>query len=294
MSIRRWIEALALTACSGLAQADPCHDALARFDYPAAQALADAQLAARPADFAARLCAARAAYETGRFEQALARLRAAEAGQPRGEARTYAYNWLTVTLNRLGRGAEALAYGQAALAWARREQSRQNLATALHNLAGLRYARGDAAAALALYRESIPLNPDLSERSASLNNVGLIHQAAGDTAAAERWLVEAIALNRANGHYHHLGKHLLNLGNLYRQTGRFDEAQALFDEATPLIDRAQDRYWQAVAARYRGWLARDRRDWAEAGRWLARAARAYDAAGAVADGDAAREELGRL
>jgi len=275
-------------------QADPCHDALARFDYPAAQALADARLAAWPADFSARLCAARAAYETGHFEQALAYLRSAEAGQRQGEARTYAYNWLTVTLNRLGRGAEALAYGQAALAWARREPNRQNLATALHNLAGLRYAHGDAATALALYRESIPLNPDLSERSASLNNVGLILQAAGDTASAERWLLDAIALNRASGHYHHLGKHLLNLANLYRQTGRFDEAQALLDEGAALIDRAQDRYWQAVAARYRGWLARDRRDWAEAGRWLAQAARAYDAAGATADGDAAREELGRL
>ncbi len=294
MSIRRWIETLALAACTSLAQADPCHDALARFDYPAAQALADARLAAWPADFSARLCAARAAYETGHFEQALAYLRSAEAGQRQGEARTYAYNWLTVTLNRLGRGAEALAYGQAALAWARREPNRQNLATALHNLAGLRYAHGDAATALALYRESIPLNPDLSERSASLNNVGLILQAAGDTASAERWLLDAITLNRANGHYHHLGKHLLNLANLYRQTGRFDEAQALLDEGAALIDRAQDRYWQAVAARYRGWLARDRRDWAEAGRWLAQAARAYDAAGATADGDAAREELGRL
>ena len=294
MSIRRWIETLALAACTSLAQADPCHDALARFDYPAAQALADARLAAWPADFSARLCAARAAYETGHFEQALAYLRSAEAGQRQGEARTYAYNWLTVTLNRLGRGAEALAYGQAALAWARREPNRQNLATALHNLAGLRYAHGDAATALALYRESIPLNPDLSERSASLNNVGLIFQAAGDTASAERWLLDAIALNRASGHYHHLGKHLLNLGNLYRQTGRFDEAQALLDEGAALIDRAQDRYWQAVAARYRGWLARDRRDWAEAGRWLAQAARAYDAAGATADGNAAREELGRL
>jgi tetratricopeptide (TPR) repeat protein len=296
MSIRRWIDALVLVLALGanLAQADPCHDALARFDYPVAQALADARLAAWPADFAARLCAARAAYESGHFEPALAHLRTAEAGRPQGEARTYAYNWLTVTLNRLGRGAEALAYGQAALAWARREPSRQNLATALHNLAGLRYAHGDATAALALYRESIPLNPDLSERSASLNNVGLIFQAAGDTAAAERWLVDAIALNRANGHYHHLGKHLLNLGNLYRQTGRFGEAQAQFDEGAPLIDRAADRYWQAVAARYRGWLARDRRDWAEAGRWLALAARTYDAAGATADGDAAREELGRL
>ncbi len=294
MSIRRWIEALVLAGCAATARADVCHDALARFDYAAAAQTAQARLQTVPGDFSARMCAARAAYETGHFGDALAYLRSVEAKRPQGEARTYAYNWLTVTLRKLGRDAEALQYGEAALAWARREHNQQNLATALHNLAGIAYARGDANTAVALYRESIPLNPDLSERSASLNNVGLIFQAAGDTADAEPWLQEAIALNRAHGHFHHLGKHLMNLGNLYRQAGRYDEAQALLDEGSALIDKAGDVYWQAVAARYRGWLARDRKDWAEAGRWLALAARTYDAAGATADGDAAREELAGL
>jgi tetratricopeptide (TPR) repeat protein len=208
--------------------------------------------------------------------------------------RTYAYNWLAVTLRKLGREREAMQYGQVALAWARREASQQNLATALHNLAGLAYSNGNAATAVALYQESIPLNPDLSERSASLNNLGLILQAQGDRVAAEKWLREAIALNRAQGHFHHLGKHLMNLGNLYREAGKFDDAEALLIEGAALIERAGDQYWHAVAARYRGWLARDRGDWAQAGRWLALAARTYDLAGATADGDATREELARL
>lgn len=277
-----------------LAHADACHEALAAFDYQQAAQLALARLDGAPADPAARMCAARAAYESGRFAEALAHLRALEAQVPQSGWRAYAYNWLTVTLNRLGRGREAMQYGQAALAWARRETSRQNLATALHNLAGLMYAEGNVAAAMALYRESIPLNPDLSERSASLNNLGLILQAQGDRAAAEKWLQEAIALNRAQGHFHHLGKHLMNLGNLYREAGKFDDAEALLDEGAALIERAGDQYWTAVAARYRGWLARDRGDWAGAGRMLALAARTYDAAGATADANAAREELARF
>jgi len=277
-----------------LAHADTCHDALTAFDYPQAQRLAHASLDAQPADSVARMCAARAAYETGRFGEALAHLRAVELRAPQAELRTYAYNWLTVTLRKLGREPEAMQYGQAALAWARRERSRQNLATALHNLAGLAYARGDAATAMALYQESIPLNPDLSERSASLNNVGLILQAQGDRPGAEKWLQEAIALNRAQGHFHHLGKHLMNLGNLYRETGKFDEAQAVLDEGAVLIERADDQYWLAVAARYRGWLARDRGNWAQAGRWLAQAARTYDQVGATTDAEAAREELARF
>ncbi len=294
MSIRRWTEACLLSAWAALAQADPCHDALAAFDYAQAATLAQARLAAAPADPMARLCAARAAYETGAFTDALLHLRAVELGRPQAETRTYAWNWLTVTLRRLGREDEAMRYGAAALAAARQETNRQNLATALHNFAGLAQARGDDAKALALYRESIPLNPDLSERSASLNNVGLILQGRGDRAGAERWLNDAIALNREHGQFHHLGKHLMNLGNLRREAGDHAAAAALFDEGAALVERADDRYWVAVAARYRGWLARDRRDWAEAGRWLAAAARGYDATGAQADAAAARAELAAL
>ena len=294
MSIHHWINAAGLVLWMPLAHADACHDALAAFDYPQAGQLAQARLSTLPADPAARMCAARAAYETGHFVDALLHLRAVEAQFPQAESRTYAYNWLTVTLRKLGREREAMQYGQAALAWARREASQQNLATALHNLAGLAYTQGDAATAMALYQESIPRNPDLSERSASLNNLGLILQAQGDRVAAEKWLREAIALNRAHGHFHHLGKHLMNLGNVYREDRKFDDAEALLIEGAALIERAGDQYWQAVAARYRGWLARDRGDWAQAGRWLALAARTYDLAGATADGDATREELARL
>jgi tetratricopeptide (TPR) repeat protein len=291
----KWMVLLPVLVLGGtMARADDCHNALAAFDYTRAEQLAQAQLAESPADAMALMCAARAAYETGHFGKALQSLRAVEQQRPQGELRTYAYNWLTVTLRRLGRETEAMQYGQAALAWARRETSRQNLATALHNLAGLAYAQGNATMAQALYLESIPLNPDLSERSASINNLGLILQAQGDRAAAEKWLLEAIALNRAEGHFHHLGKHLMNLGNLYREEGRFDDAEAMLDQGAALIERAGDQYWLAVAARYRGWLARDQRDWALAGRWLALAARTYDQAGAVAEGNATREELSRF
>ena len=107
MSIRRWIEGAALGLLAGAAQADACHEALARFDYTAATQLA----ASAPASALSRMCAARAAYETGHFADALTRLREVEAAHPQGETRTYLYNWLTVTLRKLGREAEAMQYG---------------------------------------------------------------------------------------------------------------------------------------------------------------------------------------
>ena len=294
MLIHRWTSVVLLMLCAPLAHADACHDAIGNFEYARASELAQAQLIAVPTDISARMCAARAAYETGRFPDALLHLRAVEFQRPQAVARTYLYNWLTVTLRKLGREREAMLFGQAALAWARREDNQQNLATALHNLAGLVHAQGDAATAMVLYQESIQINPDLAERSASLNNLGLIQLAQGDYESAEKWLREAIALNREHGHFHHLGKHLMNLGNLYREAKKLEEARALFDEGAALIERAGDQYWRAVEARYRGWLARDQHDWAQAGRWLALAARTYDMAGARVEGNATREELARL
>jgi len=291
MSTRRWISLFFCACLPGWAGADECHEALAAFDYARAAQLAQMRLAEQARDGSALMCEARAAYETGRFVAALDILRRYEALQPQGEARTYLYNWLTVTLRKLGREREAMQYGQAALARARGEASRQNLATALHNFAGLMWERLDASKAIALYLESVPLNPDLSERSASLNNLGLIYQALGQPVAAEQRLQEAIAINREHGQFHHLGKHLMNLGNLYREQRRFAEAASLLEEGASLIERVGDLYWLAVAARYRGWLARDQRDWAAAGRWLAEAARSYELAGAVADARSTRAEL---
>ncbi len=290
MSIRRWIS-LVLFCLSIPAAAEDCLSALLRFDYEEAARLAKASLDQAPADDAARLCVARAAYETGHFEAALDALRAVERHIPQAELRTYAYNWLTVTLRRLGRDTEAMQYGRAALAWGRIETNQQNLATALHNMAGLLWSVNDAAGALSLYRESIPLNPDLSERSASFNNVGLIYQALGQYSEAENWIGQAIALNREHGHFHHLGKHLMNLGNLYREEKRFPEAAVLLEEGASSIDRAGDLYWQAVAARYRGWLARDQGDRAASRQWLEQAVARYAAAGATLDAASTREEL---
>lgn len=286
MSIRRWIEGALLGLMAGSVQADPCHAALARFDYEQAMHLS----AAAPESAAAGLCAARAAYETGQFVRAMNELRKVESGQPPGEMRTYLYNWLTVTLRKLGHEQEAMQYGRAALAWARIEPNRQNLATALHNLAGLTASAGDRHAALALYRESIPLNPDLSERSASLNNVGLLFQAAGEWAAAESWMQAAIELNRAENHFHHLGKHLMNLGNLYRALGRYSLAQRHLEDGAALIEQAHDDYWKAVAMRYSGWLARDMGDRVTARDRLHEAERRYEATGARQDAVATRAE----
>ena len=274
--------------------ADPCADALGRFDYPAARDLARQRLDAAPEDAAAWVCLARSQYETGRFVPAFASLRRADRLPMDARTRVLADNWFGVTLRRLDRRAEAWDWLQAAHALARENGDRGGLATALHNTALLLKDAGRPDAALAAYRESIAINPDAAERSASLNNMGLIEAERGDPAQAARFIEAAIALNRKEGHYHHLGKHLMNLGNLYREQGRFDEAEARLKEGAVLVEKADDRFWIAVSHRLAGWLARDRGRLGEAAAQLEQAARDYALAGAPAEQAATRAELSQI
>lgn len=281
-----------LTAVS--ATADTCLDALHRFDYPAARRIAEAQLARDEHTASAWICLARSQYETGQFVPALASLDRAEALPMDAPTRVMANNWFGVTLRRLGRRQEAWDRLQIALSLARETGDRGGLATALHNTALLLTDAGRPDAALAAYRESLAINPDAAERSASLNNMGLIESDRGDPALAAQFIEAAIALNRQEGHFHHLGKHLMNLGNLYRSLGRYDEADALIREGAALVEKADDRFWIAVSHRLAGWLARDRGRFEQAASELELAARDYALAGAPVEEAATRSELKQL
>lgn len=276
------------------AATDPCNDALARFDYPAAMAAARQALAATPRDGGQLICLARSQYESGDFHAALTSLQAADGVDLTPRQRVLLQNWLGVTLRRLGRAQEAWLAQQAGLNLARQINDTPGLATALHNTAGMLYDRGYAGPAIQSYRASLAINPDAPERSASHNNIGLILQSQGDWQGAEREIGEAIRINREGGHFHHLGKHLMNLGNLRRLQGRFDEADALLKEGQALEKKAGDQFWLAVAHRYQGWLARDRGDLPLASSELAQAQALYLQAGAPVEADQTNTEYAQL
>lgn len=268
--------------------ADSCNEALLGFDYAGAEQAASASLQAAPEDAGLWVCLARARYERGDFPRALEALNEAASRPVTGPLAVQLGNWFGVTLRRLGRGDEAWAYQQNALRLANSIGDRAGLATALHNMAGMRFDRGDAYGALRDYQASIPINPDLAERSASYNNMGLIYQDMGDPHRARQAMEAAIALNRQGNHFHHLGKHLMNLGNLERQLGRYEDARRLLEEGRALVERAGDVFWLGVAAHYRAWLAKDLHQSEAARAAYEQALGFYLQAGAA--GDAARLE----
>jgi len=298
MKLARWFLCLLCIDLFGIGHAsgamDPCNDALARFNYPAAMAAARQALAANSQDGGQLICLARSQYESGDFRSALISLRAADSTQLTSRQRVLLQNWLGVTLRRLGRAQEAWLAQQAGLNLARQINDTPGLATALHNTAGMLYDRGYAGPAIQTYSASLAINPDAPERSASHNNIGLILQSQGDWQGAEQEMNEAIRINREGGHFHHLGKHLMNLSNLRRLQKRFGGADVLLQEGRALEEKAGDRYWLAVASRYQAWLARDRGDSPLALTELARAQALYLEAGAAVEADQTKTEYAQL
>lgn len=280
--------ACGLVHALGMVADTVCDTALARFDYVQATQEADTLLKHNSANAAAWVCLARARYEQGNFKSALEALDEAAKYPAEAALKVRLGNWYGVTLRRLGRLNEAWVYQQGALQLAQQIHDQAGLATALHNTAGMRYDRSDAFGALRDYQTSIPINPDLAERSASYNNTGLIYQDMGNARRARQSLEAAIALNRAGNHFHHLGKHLMNLGNLERTQQRYDEARRLLDEGRALIERSGDVFWLGVAAHYRAWLANDLKQPEAARTAYAEAKRYYEQAGAA--GEVARLE----
>lgn len=281
--MKSFLTAGVLLLCGVAQAAQPCEDALARFDYLTAIEEASVLLQTSPNDAVSWICLARARYERGDFRTALEALNEAAKQPVSGPLAVKLGNWFGVTLRRLGRNDEAWHYQQAALVLAKQVNDQAGLATALHNTAGMRYDRGDIPGALRDYQTSIPINPDLSERSASYNNVGLIYQWRGDYLLARQALEAAIALNRQGNHFHHLGKHLMNLGNLERQLGRYDEARSLLNEGRTWVEKAGDVFWLGIAAHYQAWLARDQRQIEAARKYFEEAKRYYEQAGAADD-----------
>jgi tetratricopeptide (TPR) repeat protein len=109
------------------------------------------------------------------------------------------------------------------------------VAETLNNLADLRYIwqQGEVES---LYRRSLEINKDDQlnvEVSRSLNGMALIHNDAGEVVEAEKLLTRAIQINERGERRSepYTATTLVNLGILYTNLGRYDEAEPLFKRA---------------------------------------------------------------
>lgn len=179
-----------------------------------------------------------ATYDQGQYQEALGVLEAAlnETGSKHRHAATL--DQLGQLHTALGRFDEAESYYKRALD--EKESSlgkkHRDLAETLNNLADLYYLSGKADRCEGLYRRALEINKrdQLNiQVCRSLNGLALLENDASDKIEAEKFLQRAIKIHqkaeRRDQPYY--ATVLTNLGILYTNNGRYDEAAPLFEKA---------------------------------------------------------------
>jgi len=191
------------------------------------------------------------------------------------------YNRLCEACWRQDKLDEAEAINRAALEVARRCGDRALLAGALSHAANLLYWRGDAARAIAGYRECLALHPYLEARAigAIHSNLGAALYETGDHDGGEAELQAALARFRFDGTPMNRSIALGHLAKLALQRGELDLAAERNDAARVHAAQGDYRRGLALAHRVDAEIAAQRDDEARALHFLAEARAAYAALG---------------
>ena len=151
---------------------------------------------------------------------------------------------LGTALQASGRGEEARAHYEEALAIHRELGDRRTEGAALRNLGSLRRIEGRPDGARAHYRESLAIAREVGDRDFEglvLGNLGNLHLSRGRPDEARACFEEALAIAREIGHRRFESVVLGNLGLLHTNQGRPDAAWAHFDEALAIHRDVGDR-----------------------------------------------------
>jgi adenylate cyclase len=272
-------------------------------DYPAAQAHAQAALAAldtfghanttgtheaQHLRVDAWLLAARAMFFSGEaaasqplLDQALALARAE--GYARGE-----YNCLAqfgLVHYQFGDFAQAHELMQQALVQIEVAGDLRRQIDVLNNLGVVAKCRAQTAQALAFYERAETLVRRIGDRSGQamlLNNQGNACLVAGDFHQGHECAKRAVALFADLQEPATQGTCMITLGEALRELGRYDEAYAVAHEALQLLQQAQAQRDQAIVLENLGQIQRARGDLADALRYTAQAQAVAQAIGAEA------------
>jgi tetratricopeptide (TPR) repeat protein len=158
--------------------------------------------------------------------------------------------WTVRTISQLGWAASragdldrSVALREQAVALARDEADKWNLAMALGNLGGSLWKVGDYARARAALEESLPLYRALGELEGiafALCGLGMLTLSEGDHKRASSLLEEALVLARKVGHLPDTGRYLADLGVVVLHEAEYDRAAALFEESLRLARQVED------------------------------------------------------
>lgn len=182
-------------------------------------------------------------YKTGDYQEALILLQEALDETKTKHRKGNTHDMLGRVDTALGNFESAKDHYHMALKLKERDlgKKHRDIATTLNNIADLNYILGQTENIESLYRRALKINErdQLNlEITRSLNGLALLYHDNGEPVEAEEHLKRAIAIHEKAQRRDHpyLATVLTNLGILYTNQERYDEAAPLFDRAKYIQD----------------------------------------------------------
>lgn len=272
---------------------DACWNFKKAGDYQRAIASGKRAVKAEPRNAVSYFCLGDAYYMSGELKQALPELQRAERLATGKSDLMYIYNKIGMILDKMGNSEQALQQYDRALTLARESGNNDMEASALSNVAGIYQGRGQLDQALEYYEKSVSLLPE-EKNAAVYNNIAMVYESKKEYPKAVEYLKRAIEIDERTGNYHEQARHLLNLGNTYRNMGQFQDAQDALFSGLEKIRKVKDAYWESSAYLYIGWLYSDMGSLSLARKWLKGAVEMYGRIGAAEKAAGARADLQAL
>ncbi|MDU0459016.1 MAG: tetratricopeptide repeat protein [Geobacteraceae bacterium] len=129
-------------------------------------------------------------------------------------------------------------------------------ATALSSLAGVRGAMREYEQSLENYREALTLTTREPEISSLYNNMAVVYGQMGNYKVAEEYFAKALTIDEKLGDYRAMAIHLLNQGMTTQARKDYAGAAAIYGKSRAISRKAGELYWEGAANRHFGDLYR--------------------------------------
>lgn len=194
--------------------------------------------------FDAYLCAGRAYYMKGEPNKALRYLERAKTLAQKQEEFAIVYNKIGVTYIDVGDFGKALECLFKSLRIARELNDIKGITTALDDIAGFFYYKGDLDKALEYHKESLKYWPidNVHQIGTTYNNIATVYSHKQDYTNAIAYYKKAIDYAEKGGDYLGVGAGRLNLGEAHREVKDYRNAKRELLEGLKMVQTVGDKY----------------------------------------------------
>jgi len=263
-------------------------------DYKRAIEAGQSAIKKYPYNADAYYCLGRAYYNVGELKLAYENVKKALSLTNNRKELMDIYNQIGMILERMGYLDDALLNYSRSLSLARNLGNTDMQVALLSNIGGIYYDKGELDKALSYCEESLNLTTNENNKATLHNNIAVIYSKKGDYQKAIEHFHKAIEIGERYGDYRGVSIDKLNLGDTYRETKDYENAEKYLSEGLKGVKEVGDKYWEAIGYKRLGMLYKDEGDKKTAKENYKRAYNLFESIGAEKDTQEVLKEMKNL